>query len=423
MRKKLTDRAIAGLTPPRLGRLEVFDLIFPGFGVRVTANGRKTFMLMYRITGRLRRLTLGRYPALTLAKAREKAGKALSLVERGSDPADEKMVRRAAGGESFGDVVAEYFATHAMSALRSAHETRRLIERDCAHWIHRPVQSISRRDVRDLLDGIVARGSPVMANRLRAYLAGFFSWSVAREVLEVSPVAGVPKPATERPRDRVLTDPELTELWTAAGTLGYPFGEIVQMLILTGQRRGEVAAMRWVDLDLESDKPLWSLPADATKNGRPHTVPLASRAVAILGVLPRLSGPLVFSTRDGTVLFAGWSKYRTKLDAALMTARRNTTTRHGAKEIEPMSPWTLHDIRRSTASGMARLGFPPHVVERVLNHSSGVVSGMAAIYNRHDYSGEARAALNGWGRHVEALLEPATNNIVALRGALATKAN
>src|SRR6266576_4836888 len=129
MRKKLTDRAIAALTPPTLGRLELFDLIFPGFGVRVTANGRKTFMLMYRIAGRLRRLTLGRYPALTLAKAREKAGRALSLVERGSDPADEEMVRRAAGAESLGDVLAEYFATHAMRALRSAAETRRLIER------------------------------------------------------------------------------------------------------------------------------------------------------------------------------------------------------------------------------------------------------------------------------------------------------
>ena len=191
--------------------------------------------------------------------------------------------------------------------------------------------------------------------------------------------------------------------------LGYPFGDVVRLLILTGQRRGEVAAMRWNDLFFDNEKPHWLIPANVTKNGRPHTVPLVPSVLRLLEALPRFEGPYVFTTRAGASPLGGWSQYRAKLDASIVTARQRAAKKRGVEQVTPMPDWTLHDLRRTTASGLARLGVPPHVIERVLNHSSGVVSGMAAVYNRHDYSDEARSALMTWARDLESLCSRSTH--------------
>ena len=388
MRKKLNDRAVSALRSPTTGRTEVWDTAFPGFGVRVTPNERKSFVLMYSTNGRKRRLTIGTYPALTLANAREKAREALRQIDRGIDPADERAAKRADGAENFGEVLDDYFDSPATKSNRTASQTKRLIERDCGIWLRRPIEAITRRDIRDLLDGVVDRGSPVMANRLRAYLSTFFSWAVGREILEENPVNGVSKPAVEIARDRILFDAELIKVWNAADGLGYPFGLLVQMLILCGQRRGEVAGMRWMDLNLDADDSTWTLAREFTKSDRAHEVPLTPQAAKVLRTIPRFKGPYVFSTRAGDMPISGWSKYKVALDTALLSSQQTGAEDNLAEssQQEALSSWTLHDLRRTTASGMARLGVAPHVIERVLNHSGGVIRGVAAVYNRFDYA-------------------------------------
>lgn len=406
MRRKLTDRMLATAKAPVSGRTEFWDASLPGFGVRVTSNGRKSFVLMYRMEGRKRRLTLGNYPGLSLAKAREKAGAALSRVDLGIDPSDEKLARRRAGTNTFGDSLDDYFQSPAVRINRSASETKRLIERDCRPWLNRPMRSITRRDAQDLLDGIVERGSPIMANRMHAYLSAFFSWAAQRDLIDDSPLANVARPASETPRDRVLSDGELAEVWIAASHLGYPFGPLVQLLVLTAQRRGEVGAMAWTDLMLDAVAPEWRMPREITKTDRAHDVPLSKQAIAILDEVPGLLGPLVFSTRNGDLPLAGWSKFKAKLDQIIHDLRTEAAREAGddVTKVKGMPHWTLHDLRRTAATGMARLGVPPHVVERILNHSGGAIRGVAAIYNRFDYAAEKRDALQRWADHIEAIV-------------------
>ena len=180
----------------------------------------------------------------------------------------------------------------------------------------------------------------------------------------------------------MLSDDELKTIWTNAITVGYAFGPIVQFLMLTAQRRGEVAAMQWNDID--STKAVWTIPADRTKNGKPHAVPLSPSALALLATIPRMTSPFVFpARRKPNQPYSGYSKGKRELDAAA-----------------DLHDWTLHDIRRTAATGMARLGIAPHVVERVLNHVSGTFSGVAGIYNRFRYEDEMRAALLAWAVHV-----------------------
>lgn len=189
---------------------------------------------------------------------------------------------------------------------------------------------------------------------------------------------GMKAPGKPSSRDRVLSDDEFTLIWTKAGIIGHPFGTIVQILMLTAQRRGEVAAMQWNDID--TGKAVWTIPADRTKNGKPHAVPLSPSALALLASIPRMTSPFVFPARGKpNQPYSGYSKGKRELDAAA-----------------DLHDWTLHDIRRTAATGMARLGIAPHVVERVLNHVSGTFSGVAGIYNRFRYEDEMRAALIAW---------------------------
>lgn len=404
MRKRLTERTLATLKPPPKGRLTISDTVIPGFGVRVTATGRRSFFLMYRLGRRQRLLTLGSYPAVKLSKARDKARDALEKVEKGIDPADQKVLRRQAAARTFRDLLDAYFSDPDIAKMRSAKEQRRLIDKDCSAWMDRPPGAISDDDVSELLADIVERGAPVMANRLRAYLSGVFSWAVEKKVIEENPVSGVKKPVKEQSRFHTLKDRELAVVLTAAETMGYPFGAFVHLLALTGQRRGEVALMRWHDLTLDGESPLWEMPAAITKNEKPHAVPLSPQVVEILASLPRFTGPLVFSTRGGDKPLSGWSKFKARLDQKIDDA--------GGELSEH---WTLHDLRRTAASGMAKLKFPPQVIERVLNHSSGVISGIAKVYNIHDYSGEAREALSAWANHVDFVLGRTSDKVVPIR--------
>ena len=264
-------------------------------------------------------------------------------------------------------------------------------------WRRKLIKDITRRDVLDLLDGIVESGRPVAANRVLTAIRKMFNWAIERDIIASSPCAGVKPPTPEQSRDRVLTDLELCDVWLAADQLGGPYAALVKLLMLTGQRRDEVARMTWSEVDL--DARLWTLPKERSKNGQPHDIPLSEPAVAILTSLPRIGDTFVLTT-DGKSAASNYSANRRRLDALLPA---------------DMPPWWLHDLRRTAASGMARLGINLPVIEKVLNHTSGSFAGIVGVYQRHNFSDEKRHALERWGAHVADLVSGRrSQNVVRL---------
>lgn len=384
-----------------------------GFALRITAKGTKAFVLRYQTPGAVRLITIGRWPTWSLADARERARELRREIDAGADPLREKAEERAT---TFGALVEDYDKAH-LARLRSGKATRRLLDRigeekawKATDWPKRPVRSITSKDVRTLLDKIAA-GAPVLANRMRAALSGFFGWCAGRELLDASPVAKVKAPTAETSRDRVLTDDELRRLWLAADAVGYPFGPLARLLMLTGQRLREVAEM--TAAEVRGD--VWIIPAARAKNGRESAVPLSAPVRAILdGLKPKGAAGLYFSTTGETPV-SGFSKAVGRLHAAATEIAAKEREEAGLPPAEPAKrDWTLHDLRRTAASGMAGLGVPVHIVEAVLNHASGTVSGVAAVYVRHDFAAEKRAALDAWAAHVLRLVKP-SSNVVPLR--------
>jgi integrase len=258
-----------------------------------------------------------------------------------------------------------------------------------AKWAKLDVRDISKRDILEELDAL----GGVASNRALAALRKFFNWCVEREIVAVSPCAGLKAPASEESRDRVLSDDEIRLLWAAADKIGYPFGPFTKLLVLTGQRREEVAAVSAPELYLSEQ--LWSIPKKRAKNKRPHDVPLSDASLAVISVLPRISGkPAYLFTHTGVTPISGFSKARRALIAKMSEAADGAEIEH----------FTFHDLRRTAASGMAKLGIAPHVIEAVLNHQSGVIRGVARVYNRHAYDKERREALDLWARYVLGLV-------------------
>jgi integrase len=248
-----------------------------------------------------------------------------------------------------------------------------------------------------MLDEIVDRGAPAGANRYLADVRSFCNWSVQRGLIEVSPCVGIKPPSPSKSRDRILSDDELLAVWKAAEALGYPFGPLVQLLILTGQRRDEVAHMCWSEIDLDVHG-TWTLPRERSKNNQAHILPLSDAAVAILEKMPRFAGSDLVFTTTGRTTVSGFSKTKARLDAAMP---------------KDAPPWVLHDLRRTFASGCARLGISLPVVEKCLNHQSGSFRGIVGVCQRHSFEAEKRHALDSWARHVQALISSGPDNTVA----------
>ena len=393
---RLTVASVERLRPPAKGRIEHWDSLLPGFGLRVSETGAKTWVLMYRIGRRQRRLTLGKCPALGLAKAREKAREALDQLDHGTDPAAHRRGLQGGAADTFEDVAVLFLDRYARRHQRIPERTEYLLEKYITpEWKGRKLESISRGDVALLVDGIAETGAPVMANRVLSVIKKLFGWAVARGLLEATPAAGVQAPGKETARDRVLTDTELKAVWEACESLGYPFGPLFRLLILTGQRRGEVVRMAWPDIEDGT----WTLPREITKSDRLHVVPLSGLAVETIKEIPQIEGcDLLFPSLRGTDRpLSGFSRAKRQLDT-----------------LSEVEGWRLHDLRRCAASGLARLQTPPHVIEAVLNHRSGTISGVAAVYNRYSYLEEKRQALEAWAQHVTGL---AAENVVSIQGA------
>jgi integrase len=309
--------------------------------------------------------------------------------------------------DTFGAVAADYLERHVRVNNRQSTfaEAKRDLERNIpVKWRNRPIASITRRDVIDLIDGLIERGALVQANRTLARLRALFNWAIGKDRIAVSPAARMSLPTQERARDRVLSDDELRWFWQACDEIGWPFGPLAKLLLLTAQRRDEVAGMTWAEVDL--DRGVWTVPRHKAKNDRKHEVQLSAAAVTVLRSLPRF-GDLIFTTTLKTSV-SGFSRAKRRLDAEM---RRAKDAELGKADVIPN--WTLHDLRRTATTGMAGLKIAPHVVDRILNHTGGTIHGVAAVYNRFEYLEKRRAALEAWGRHVEGFITPAPTNVVA----------
>ena len=385
MTHALTDLAIRKLNAADADRLEVWDARVPGLGVRVSKSGTKTFVLMFRHRGLKRRMTLGRYPQLTLSDARDKAIDALREVAAGSDP----ILRTRREDDvtfQFAVAVDNYVERHCKAHNRAstARESERSLRKHfVGRWGRRDVRDIEPRHINEILDALVAAGTPSEANHALGIIKTFFRWCVDRDMLAVSPCQTIRKPAKHNSRSRTLSAAEIGKVWSAFVDEGYPFGDMAKLLLLTAQRRGEVAEMCWSQIDL--DRRTWTIPATLAKNGREHAVPLSTGAVELIAGLPRMSGTRVFPAHGNHAnAISGFTRAKRRFDA--------TCEVYG---------WTLHDLRRTAATHMAELGVAPHVIERILNHATGTLGGVAGIYNRFQYLPDMRAALELWASEIE----------------------
>jgi integrase len=334
----------------------------------------KTWAVRCRQNGRPRKFTIGRYPVYGLAEAREAAARILRTVSEGRDPG-----RPNAG--SVDATIAQFLERHARRKYRPStlREVSRTLDRALAAWRGRRLDSISKADVRDLLDGIAA---PAASNQALKQIKRLFTWAVAEDLLKISPLTGLQKPHAEKSRDRILTDDELRNVWKAANAAGYAFGDFVRIAILTGQRPGEVSGMRREELHGD----IWILPSERVKNKKSHSVPLSCQAMAIIKAAPHISSEYVFT--HGAKPLRGYHPAKQALD-----------------KVSGVSGWTLHDLRRTCASGLAKLEVSIAVIEQILNHRGGSLSGVTGVYVRHQFEKEKRAALQLWADHVERLVQ------------------
>jgi integrase len=400
VRKRPTERVCSRVKPPATGRDEYWEPLIPGFGLRMTKEGTKTFVVMYRHRGRLRRMTLGRYheERLTLEKAKEKAEGVFEEIEAGRDPA----ARKAGYGNSVEAIFAEYEARH-LKNTRKAKEARRMFNKDVKpHIGDRAIFSVTRGDIIELLDKVLDRNAPISANRLRTLLLSFFSWAAERGHVTANPVAAIRKPAKECSRERVLGSDEIADVWQGSEAIGWPFGSIFKLLLTTGQRLREVSEMEWGEVDIEGER-AWIIPAERSKSNRAHLVPLSDLAIEVLKEMPRIDDVLVFTTlrRRGEVddeedarPVSGFARAKRRLDREINKLRER-------EQREPIGPFRLHDLRRTVGTQLEELGVQPRVVGAVLNHAPArFFSSAGAVYARYEYDPEKRKALDAWAERL-----------------------
>ena len=400
--KVLTVTAL-NAAKPKPQRYEISDGGCVGLRVAVQPSGHKSFVHRFWFDGKPAKTTHG--IDIGLAAARRCVMDERHLIEQGIDPRIQRNAARAIAvtdaerldTDSVVALAALFIERHAKKrrTWQQTEDTfRRLI---LPKWRGRTVHEIRRRDVIELVEEI-ATDRPYMANRTLATLSKFFGWCVARDILEVSPASGIEAPGREVARERILDDDELRRLWIAAGDPAEgPFGVLVRLLVLTGQRRGEVSGMRWSEL---GDDRIWRLPGSRTKNDKAHQVPLAPAAWDLIQAQPRFSGSDFVLTVDGKQPIIGFAR-----------AKRRLSAKAGIKG----DSFRLHDLRRSCASGLQRLGVRAEVIERCLNHISGLYRGVSGTYQRDPLIEEVTTALERWADHINRLVGGKPAKVVKLR--------
>jgi integrase len=393
-RRRLTDLAIKAIKRPEAGRVQIPDAAVGGLWLRTSDTGSKSWSLIYRTPGdpRTKRLTLGKWPGIGCGEARRLARDALVAVAQGKDPAREKQEKRHANGDLIEQVAVEFIArAYRVRRLQSTPEVEAMLRNHVLpHLAGRRIGSVSKHELLMVVDAVSDKGMPRAANKIVQLLKQLFRWSKSRGLITgEDPAAGLEKPHAERSRDRVLDDRELTAVWTAAERLDWPWTQYIKLLVLLGQRRTEVAAMKWSDLDLTAR--VWHLPAQQTKMARARTLPLPGAVVAMLEAMPRFEG-FVFGRK-----LTGFDRMKKELDT-----------------ISGVNGYVLHDLRRTFATGQQKLGTRLEVTEQLLGHLSGSRSGVVGVYQRHDFAAEQRVALERWAEHVQRLVGGAPATIVQL---------
>lgn len=395
-----------GLTAKQVQHLEPTDQRYEvpagdGLYLVVQPTGTKSWALRYRWHGQTRKLTFPQnYPEMSLAAARAEAILKLDNLDNGIDPAIVLAEEIRQEQPNTVKAVSDEWLKRAVNQTRTKAEVTRIMNKEVlTEWKHRIITDIARPDVLRLIDAIVDREAPVLANRTLSIMKRFFRWAIERGYIEASPTAGIRPPSKEKTRDRVLTEEELAAIWNRAPILGFPFGDYFRFLALTGQRRSEVATMKWADVDL--DAALWTLPREATKANRTHDVPLSASAVELLRNAPRFKGPYIFTTTSGVRPISGFSKAKAALNDAIIAARKAT----GNEKAEELNQWGLHDLRRTLTTWAADHDVLPHVLAAILNHSPGSTLGITAVYARSKWAKEKRDALDRWGAYIVSLGE------------------
>jgi len=382
MKKHLTAASVERIKPPKTGTMEIFDLGYPGLALRIGHGGAKSFEVFFRVEGKLKRQSLGRWPGVSLASARESCRRSREAIAKGEAPIGEGAK---APAMLFETVVEEWLRRdQSKNKPSSFYQVSRSVKGDLLPaWHGKRVDQITKADIHALLDGIVDRGAPAMAYRVQANVNRFFAWCIERDILKVDPTAGMPRVGNGKSRDRVLCDDELKKVWAGAESIGL-FGSVTRLLILTGARREEIAQLRWSEI---VDGDTIKLEGARTKNGEPHDIPLSAPAQALLAGMPHIGESDFVFTTNGTKPINGWSLPKRKLDA-----------------VSGVTGWCIHDIRRSVANAMQKLGIQLQVTEALLGHTSGSRGGIVGVYQRHNFAEEKRAALEAWGQHVTALV-------------------
>jgi integrase len=404
-RRRLTDLAVKAIRP----KAEYFEVADGTSGLRLAIfpSGTKSWIARYRRpeSGKTAKLTIGKYPATPLSAARIRAAEARAAVGAGVDPGESKRAAKISTQEAEaarrGDTIELHVAQHlerCRGAVSASHwaQARLALEGDAVRaWRGRSVSEVTRRDVRELVEKIAETRGPIAGNRAFQHVRRFFNVLVKRDVIASSPCAGLQRPTAKEPtRDRTLGPREIESLWRALDAVGGPAAAAVRVMLLTGARRSEVSHLRWDELDGE----VWSLPKERTKNGRPHNITLSRQALAVIERQPRIDGCDFVFTSGGKPI-VNFTRLKQEIDAIM----------------KPEAPWVLHDLRRTAASGMQKLGIQLPVIEKVLNHVSGSFRGIVGVYQLHDFADEKRAALAAWGREVERIVKGDSGKVVTLR--------
>lgn len=380
--------------------------------VQPRPGGAKSWAVRYKGNSKY---TIGSVAVWKLADARKEAGRIMRAYDEGRDPRAERKETQS-DENLVENVLDKFLARHvqAKNKSRTARDVENTVNREVRpKWKGRLISAIRRRDVIELLDGMVDRGVPAMANSTYRLLRKFFNWCVERDILEASPMRKLKAPAASVSRDRVLGTHELRWAWLAAEEIGWPFGPLFKLLMVTAQRREEVAGASRPEFNLEGKEPTWLIPPARAKNGREHLVPVTPLAVTLIEALPVIDESELLFTTNGETTVGGFSKAKERLDAAMLKiARKEAEERGDDPEEVKIEPWVLHDFRRTAASGMAALGVQPHVIEAVLNHKSGTIRGVAAVYNRYDYDQEKKRALARWERRIKTIIATAPGSNV-----------
>lgn len=388
MAKAFTTKSIEAMKPDPENRREVPDPALSGLYLVIQTSGAKSWALRYRYGGKPRKLTLGKVPALSLADARKEATKALGAIERGRDPGIDKKLENAAqrAGDTKVRTLIGEFDKRYLSKLKTRKAVRQSLDHNVTPIIgDMDVKDVTRQDVVRLLERIADAGKGTTANRVKAYLSKFMGWCQDRGVIEQSPMIGLGPISDENRRERPLSLDEVALIWKVCELEPMPYGALFKMLILTGQRRGEVATMKWADVD---DSGVWRL--SSTKNAQRHDVPLSASAIRLLEALPRI-GDYIFTT-NGKTPSTSLSKPHARLSAKMVELAGHD-----------IPHWTPHDIRHTVKTQLAAMGVPLDIRSRLTNHLSDIPV-MDRRYNHAAYEQEKRDALNAWANHLATLV-------------------